>query len=353
MTENSVITVNTDAISRNLNVLKSYCDAGVEQMAVIKANAYGHGLVEVASAVAGQVKWFAVNDISEAIALRKAGIENAILVFGVPEKHDAQLYKKFDVTATVSSLENLDVLKPGTEYHLNFDTGMGRLGFRPEEAEKVNKQIRTYTDIHCTGIYSHFATADEPDSPKGSQQLQLFNNICRLFPNDLLVHMCNTAATVQFSDAHFDLVRNGIGMYGYAPGRIKIELSSSLGWTTRLVQVKKINKSETVSYGATWAAPENGYTGVIPVGYSDGIPRNLSGKFQVHIHGEKYAVVGTVTMNYCMVWLGKQKLPAGTEVELIGQNSTAETWAETAGTIPYEILTGLSPHITRHYAGLK
>lgn len=352
MIEDSLITVDLNTISDNLKKLKSYCAAGVQQMAVVKANAYGHGLVSVARAVSGQVEWFAVNSIQEAVTLRENGIGNSILVFGVPDESNAKLYQKHSITATVSSFESLNVLSPGTEYHLNFDTGMGRLGFRPEQAEKIRKQVAQHANIDCTGIYSHFATADEPASPKGKQQLQLFQKLRNGFPNDLLTHMCNTAATVQYPEAHFDLVRNGIGIYGYAPGKVKVDLSPALSWSTKLIQIKHIKKSETVSYGATWAADKEGFLGVIPVGYSDGIPRRLSGKFDVLINDKRYPAAGTVTMNYCMVWLGKEKVKTGTGVQLMFEGSTAQTWAEKTGTIPYEILTGLSQKIPRRYISL-
>lgn len=350
MSEKSVIEINLSVVSDNLKLLKSYCDPRVKQMAVVKANAYGHGAVEVARAVCGQVDWFAVNGITEAVALRENGILNSILVFGVPMQAEAALYKKHNITATISSSDHFDVLPAGTDYHLNFDSGMGRLGFDPEQAEPVKELIKNHPHIHCKGIYSHFATADEPGSPKAEEQLKTFKDLRSRFDSKLLTHMCNTAGTVQYPDAHFDLVRNGIGMYGYAPGMVSLKnVKPALTWKTRLIQVNQIRKSETVSYGAVWKAPQDGYIGVIPAGYADGIPRNLSGKFSVMVDGKARPVVGTVTMNYCMIWLGKKKLKPGTEVELLGSKLNARHWADAAGTIPYEILTRLPTHLSRKY----
>lgn len=347
---NSLITVDLDTISRNLQVLKSYCKPGIQQMAVVKADAYGHGAIKVAQATAGQVNWFAVNDVKEAVELRENGIKNPILVFGVPEEKETSLYKKYGITATVSSLAHFQLLQAGTEYHLNFGTGMNRLGFRPGQVEDVLAAKEKYSDLNCTGIYSHFATADEPGSAKVEQQLQLFRDLRSHFGSDLLTHLCNTAGTVERPEGQFDLVRNGIGMYGYSPGETAIPgLKPALSWRTKIVQVNRVKQSETVSYGAAWKAEADGYIGIIPVGYSDGIPRSLSGNFSVMIEGKRYPVAGTITMNYCMVSLGNMKIEPGTEVDLLNDTRTAKGWADTLETIPYEILTGLSNKICRKY----
>ncbi|MBN2731246.1 MAG: alanine racemase [Balneolaceae bacterium] len=347
---NSIITINLDVISNNLKILKSYCKPGVEQMAVVKADAYGHGAVKVAQAIAGQVQWFAVNDVYEAVELRENGIKNPILVFGIPKKTEADLYKKLRITATISSLAHFQLLEAGTEYHLNFNTGMNRLGFRAGQVQDVLNAKEKYSDLKCTGIYSHFATADEPGSAKVEHQLQLFKELRSHFGPDLLTHLCNTAGTVECPEGQFDLVRNGIGMYGYSPGELAIPgLKPALSWTTKIVQVNRIKQSETVSYGAAWKADKDGCIGVIPVGYSDGIPRSLSGNFSVVIEENRYPVAGTVTMNYCMVCLGAQELEQGISVQLLGENITAKDWANTSDTIPYEILTGLSHRISREY----
>jgi len=350
---NSILTVDLDAIASNVDILQSYLKEGVCQMAVVKADAYGHGAVQVAHKIAGQVSWFAVNDIQEAIALRDGGIRIPILVFGVPEKVAARLYNEYDITATISSEDHFKWLNDGTRYHLNFDTGMNRLGFRPEQIDEVLQLNKNHPQLNCTGIYSHFATADERGSEKINQQHEIIEKIREQFDKKLLTHMCNTAGMIQRSGAQFDLVRTGIGIYGYSPGQIEIsDLKSAIHWKTQLVQVNPIKESETVSYGARWQAPKDGYIGIIPVGYSDGIPRGLSGKFEVNIEGESYAVVGTVTMNYCMIDLGEKPFDAGTEVYLWDSHHTPQDWARATDTIPYEILTGISS-VPREFVGAK
>jgi len=347
---NSICTVDLNAISNNVDALQSRCRPGVQQMAVVKADAYGHGAVKVAKKVAPQVGWFAVNDIYEAIELRDNGIQKPILVFGVPAEGEAHLYRKHEITATVSSSHHFTVLPEGTEYHLNFDTGMNRLGFRAEQSDEVIELKNNHPELKCTGIYSHFATADEPGSKKINQQLELFKQIRKRFDSSLLTHLCNTAGLIQCPEAQFDLVRTGIGIYGYSPGQVELpELKPAISWETHLVQVKPIKKSETVSYGAGWTAKEDGFIGVIPVGYADGIPRSLSGDIEVSINGKNYPMAGTITMNYCMIDLGKKQFKTGTEVYLWNQHHTAKEWADKMDTIPYEILTNLPRAVQREY----
>lgn len=351
MKNNSVIEIDLSVIKNNIDVLQSHLKPGVGQMAVVKAEAYGHGAVAVAQAIASKVAWFAVNDIYEAVVLRESGISNPILVFGVPLKAEAKLYREHKITATISAVDHFQHLQAGTEYHLNFDTGMSRLGFRAEQLDEVRRLKDEYTKLNCTGIYSHFATADERGSAKVQKQLQAFKNICGRFDSELLTHMCNTSGIIACPDAQFNLVRTGIGIYGFSPGKVSIpQLEPAISWRTQLVQVNPIKKMETVSYGANWTANGEGFIGIIPVGYSDGIPRGLSGNFEVTIDKKQYPVVGTVTMNYCLVDLGRNPIKVGAEVYLWNQQHNAQHWAKKMDTIPYEILTGIPSKIQRrHY----
>lgn len=347
----SEIVVDLGIIRDNLELIKRHIDPGTRMMAVVKANAYGHGSVEVARAIRDSVQWLAVNDAGEGIELREAGIELPILVFGVPEERTAKRYREYDLTATVSRLSHFALLEEGTRYHLNFDTGMGRLGLSVDEIQAVKKQMEDHSALHCTGIYSHLATADQPDSPKVLRQLELFRNVRKEFSPDLLTHVSNTGGALYYNDTDFDMVRTGIGMYGYppAPGDMK-GLKPALEWISYLAQVKKIGKGDTVSYGAAWEAPEEGYIGVVPVGYEDGLRRLLSGKIKVSIEGRPYPQAGTITMNYFMVYLGQNELPEGTEVAILHKEGfTAEQMAQKLQTISYEVLVSLSRQIPRRY----
>lgn len=348
---NSSVIVDLSAIRCNLTAIKAKLNTGTKVMAVLKADAYGHGSIAVAEAIAEEADWFAVNDIEEGIELRDAGMEQPILVFGVPDSDTASLYSSYSLTATISDLAHFGLLPAGTKYHLNFDTGMGRLGFRSDQIKKVMSEMDAHPELMCTGIYSHFATSDNPGSPKVERQLELFKEIRSVFPQNLLTHISNTGASFFYSDIAFDMVRTGIGIYGYPPGETAIsELQPALEWHSYLTQVHPVKKGDTVSYGAHWQAPESGYVGVIPVGYEDGLKRALSGKIGFKIGGKVYPQAGTITMNYCMVFLGRKKFSVGEKVILISRSAqTVQNWAEKMGTIPYEIVTSISSKIPRVY----
>ncbi|HEX6982933.1 MAG TPA: alanine racemase [Balneolaceae bacterium] len=347
---NSAVTVNLAALKENVSKLRSFINKETGVMAVVKANAYGHGAAKVAEALSPIVEAFAVNDIQEAIELRENNISKPVLVFGVPEKSFAAMYRKYDLTATVSSEDHFEILPDNTSYHLNFDTGMGRLGFHPDKARKVARLAARHTELSCTGIYSHFASAHKPESGSVHRQCKLFQTVREHFPPDLKTHICNTGGTAFYRIKQFDMVRLGIGMYGYSPGKAKIQgLKPVLKWSSRLVQVNKVKAGKAVSYGSIWRVPRDGYVGVIPVGYYDGLRRNLSGQFSVRIGTKSYKVVGIITMNFCMVYLGDDYFEPGTEAELIYPGNDAEDWAEKIGTISYEILTGINEKIPRKY----
>lgn len=347
---NSIVTVNLSALKQNVETLCCFLDEGTRIMAVVKANAYGHGAVKVAETLGPMVEAFAVNDIHEGIELREQGINKPILVFGVPEESFASQYRVHNLMATISSKEQFELLPNGTSYHLNFDTGMGRLGFLPGEAEQVAQMIHQHSKLFCTGIYTHFATADKPGSEFVQRQHWQFKEILKHFPEELSTHIANTGGLAFYKTEQFNMVRLGIGLYGYPPGETAIEdLKPVLSWKSNLVQVKEIEAQKSVSYGARWFAPEDGYLGVVPVGYDDGLKRNLSGKISVLIGSETYDVVGTITMNYSMVFLGNDYYKSGTEVELLYPGSDALVWANKLDTIPYEILTSINEKIPREY----
>lgn len=347
---NATIEINLAKLKQNLQTLRSYLDEDTRVMSVVKADAYGHGAVEVASTLEPTVEAFAVNDIHEGIELRKQDITKPILVFEVPQKTTASQYRIHNLTATVSAKEHFDWLPNGTSYHLNFDTGMGRLGFAPEETERVLSLMKENNNLFCTGIYSHFATADNPGSDFVTEQHRLFTTIREQFPQEMTAHIANTGATAFYSSDQFDMVRLGIGLYGYAPGETQIkDITPVLHWKSKLVQIKPIHEDSTVSYGATWKAPRDGNLGIIPVGYDDGLKRSLSEELTVRIKGERYPLVGNITMNYSMVFLGDDEYKPETPVELLYEENNALDWASKIDTIPYEILTGINPKIPREY----
>jgi len=347
---NSYAEIDLQAITKNLQELRRRMSAK-KILSVVKCNAYGHGAVRVARQAEPDVDWFGVAFVDEAVQLRLGGIKKPILVFEVPSARTAAAYQTHGLTATISDLTHFSVLMDGTKYHLNFDTGMNRLGFSPDQAADVRKMAVANQRLICSGIYSHYSMADDPGSEEVEQQLDEFRNILEHFGEVPLVHICNTGGAVHYHLEEFDMIRTGLVQLGYAAGEVQPEwLEPVLTWKSKVVQVKKIQKGERVSYGGTWTASDDCYIGTIPVGYGDGVPRSLSNRLQVSVNGDLYPVVGNVTMDYIMINLGDTKLPADSEVTILGGDAwTAATWAEEAGTNVHEILTGLSDRMARSY----
>lgn len=348
---NSYASVYGERLLHNLEILNRRMKPGVLKLAVVKADAYGHGAVPVARHVARHVDMFAVAQVDEGIELRKGGIRNPILVLGTPNSHNAEAFTHFGLTATVSDMEHFKVLPAGAAYHLNFDTGMGRYGFQPGQVSEVKEAISRHGELHCKGIYSHFSMAHLPENSFVYRQLELFNSIRAQFDEALTTHISNSGGVLYYPGARFDMVRYGIGLYGYSPGPETVEgLQPVLEWKSRLAQVKRMEKGGNVSYGNSWQAPRPGWLGVVPVGYADGLPRALSNRLQVAIGGNRFDSVGTVTMDNIMVWLDQEPMKTDTEVSVLGGDAmNAREWADLTATIPYEILVRISSRVQRKF----
>ncbi len=348
---NSIANIHLDFLLKNLKAIKNRVPAK-KVLAVVKCDAYSHGAVKVSRTIEKEVDWLAVAHIDEGIELRMAGIKIPILVFGVPTYETAAAYQTHNLTATVSHDSHFSILMDGTSYHINFDTGMGRLGFRPVNAASVREMAIANQRLICSGIYSHYATADDPGSDFVILQNERFQKVLSHFPEVPLVHMSNTGAIANYPEInHFNMVRTGLGVLGYNSGNTQYEwLNPILTWKTKIVQVRPIEKGDTVSYSSTWIAPKNGYLATLPVGYGDGIPRSLSNKLNVLINNKLYQQVGNVTMDMVMIYLEDDKLAVDSEVTLLGEGAwDASDWAKHAGTNVHEILTNLTNRITFQY----
>jgi alanine racemase len=348
-THSTCIIIHADHLLHNLKFLAGKAKKGIKKMSVVKADAYGHGAVSISRIAEPFTDWFGVASTEEAVELRDAGIVKPVLVFGVPVPETAPLYTKFGLTAVVSSMHQFEYLQVGTRYHISFDTGMGRLGFMPEQAGDVLEATRKYEHLQPEGIMSHFATADDPGSAKAYEQIREFKSVRAIFPDHLLTHMANSGGLIHYPESHFDMVRHGISMYGYKPGKQQTEgLKPVLGWEATIAQCRKLKRGETVSYGATWAAPADGYLYTVSAGYADGIPRLLSGKFSVVMNGKPIEQRGTVTMDYIMLFSDQPAWPNVDVVQILDTDvHHAGTWAETLDTIPYEIVCGINPKVKR------
>ncbi len=347
----STAVIDKQALKKNLAWLKERSKTD-KAIAVVKANFYGHGAIEAARTLESDVEQFAVATIDEAIQLRRGGIELPILVLGVPHKNASAVYKEYDLTASVSQLNHFELLEDGTEFHVVIDTGMRRLGIFPSQLDKLKKKLNEEDSrLVCRGVFSHYATAEDPGSDFVHLQNERFQQVRASLPIDLDFHMSNSPAVIHYDIDHFDAIRVGIGLTGYAPGRVQTDsLEPILTWQTELVQVRPISKGDTVSYEGSWRAPEDGYLGTLPVGYADGVSRMLSNRLEVRIDDKYYSQVGNVTMDYTMIFLRDNKLKEGSKVDLIGGGGwRADRWAREAGTITHEIICGLSERVRREY----
>jgi alanine racemase len=357
--------VDLDCINENVNSVKKHLPAQVEIMAVVKANAYGHGDVQVAkTALSAGASFLAVALLDEAVALRRKGIHAPILVLGATRAENVQVAAQYDISLTVFQkewlLEAQKHLSIGdnVSLHIKVDTGMGRIGVRsPDELATVEQLILGDERFHFEGIFTHFATADELDIRYFQQQLVLFENLLKvLTKRPKYIHTSNSAAAIRFPNAYFNVVRLGIAMYGLTPSlqmekEIPFPLKEAFSLQTKLVHVKQVKKGDKVSYGATYESKDDEWIGTIPIGYADGWIRRLQGQ-EVLVDGKRSPIVGRVCMDQCMVRL-PAKLPVGTPVTLIGQQGqqfiSVNEIAAKLETINYEVPCIITNRVPRIY----
>ncbi|MEH7093466.1 alanine racemase [Neobacillus vireti] len=357
--------VDLDCIAENVSSVRKHLPEKVEIMAVVKANAYGHGDVQVAkTALSAGASLLAVAFMDEAVALRHKGIHAPILVLGASRPEDVQVAAKYNISLTVFQKDWLQQaqqhLASGdrVSLHIKVDTGMGRIGVRSrDELSSVEQFILKDERFHFEGIFTHFATADELDTRYFKQQLALFEELLKgLTKQPKYVHTSNSAAAIRFPHAYFNAVRLGITMYGLTPSlemqkEIPFPLKEAFSLQTRLVHVKKVKKGDKVSYGATYESGSDEWIGTIPIGYADGWIRRLQGQ-EVLVDGKRSPIVGRICMDQCMVRLPAQ-LPVGTAVTLIGrQGQEFISINEIAGkleTINYEVPCIISNRVPRLY----
>lgn len=356
------VIIDLKAIQENVLAVKKHIPKETQVFAVVKANAYGHGAVEVAHCLKDRVDKFCVSNIDEAIELRKAGIDLPILVLGVVMPSEIALAKTYNVTLTVASLDWYNLAKEegyelsDLKVHLKIDSGMGRIGLK--SSQEVNRLISdlTVSDVVIEGIFTHFATADEVSDEKFNQQLTNFKTLlAELEDCPSLVHASNSATSLWHSETIFNAVRLGIVIYGLNPSGKVLELpytiKPSLRLETHLVHVKELSEGDTVGYGATYQVSGQEIVGTLPIGYADGFIRRLQG-FHVLVDGQFCDIIGRVSMDQTTVRLPKA-YPLGTKVTLIGSDKgntilTTEM-ADYLGTINYEVVCLLTDRIPRYY----
>ena len=362
------ILVDLDAITHNLGAIRKR--VGVPVMGIVKAEAYGHGLVPVARHLQAQgVDQLGVAFLEEGIALREAGITLPILVLGGIFGPQAADLIAHDLEVTVSSLDKLRQVEAAAgslgrkaTVHLKVDTGMERIGVHSYSCAALIEAAVASQWCTIKGIYSHLACSDDPSSPMTALQVERFAEACahfeRLGAPMPLRHLANSGGVLHFPETWLDMVRPGIVLYGVLPdpaSQRSMDLRPALSLVSQVVYFKVVRAGNPVSYGATWAPAADTRVVTVPIGYGDGWPRALSSRGQVLVRGHRYPVVGRICMDQFMVDIGCDSAWNEDEVVLVGTSGaetiTVEDVALAAGTIGYEILTGLNGRIPRAYRG--
>lgn len=363
-------TVDLSALRHNVQRLRDKAE-GAGLMAIVKADGYGHGAVPVVRTLRDEgVRHFAVARPAEAIRLREAGLSETILVLGAPFPNQLSVYTHYDLDMTVSSVQAAEAAIQHGEtgqpirVHAKVDTGMGRIGLSREDARAVISRLVDAPGVDLAGVWTHFATADEPESPFAEIQLARFESLL----SDLdvatgYIHAANTGALLTIGGRTHafstPLVRTGIALYGLAATpelHARIDLQPVMRLRARVTHLKTVSAGTPISYGARWRAPRTTRIATLGVGYGDGYPRLCSDEATVRIGGEQRPIVGSICMDMCMVDLGPPEnslakgIDVGDEALLFGPaGPTVYDVADWAETIPYEICCGISPRVPRRY----
>ncbi|WP_233604406.1 alanine racemase [Micromonospora sp. HM5-17] len=363
--------VDLDAIAHNTRVLAGRTEADL--LAVVKADAFGHGFLEVArTALASGARWLGVTSQAEALALRVAGIEAPVLSWLHAPDEDFGPAVAARVDLSVASVAHLDAVVAAAErvgrradVHLKVDTGLSRNGATEDdwpELVRLAHGQEAAGRVRVRGIWSHLAGSGLPGDPLDGAQLRRFNRALatarRLGLNPEVAHLAGSAALVGRPETHFDLVRPGIALYGVEPlpGR-SVGLRPAMTLRSRVILTKRVPAGTGIAYGHDYVAPVATTLALVPVGYADGVPRSAAGRAEVWIGGRRHPVAGRVTMDQIVVDVGDLPVRTGDEVLLFGRGDRGEPtvvdWARWAGTNPHEIFTGIGARVIRRYLPIR
>ena len=365
--DNTYVTIDLDTIAANFQAIQK--KAGVPVMAVIKADAYGHGAIPVARQLQDCCAFFGVSSMSEALELRRAGISTPILILGpipasafaiaIRENIRPSIFRYEDALELSRAAKELGQRAP---FHLVVDTGMSRIGFQAtEEDADICRDICRLPNLIAEGLFSHFATADSADLQRSLIQAERFRAFDRMLRDRgvqiPMRHLDNSAGIINFGD-HYELVRSGIITYGMYPSdqvdRAGLNISPALTWSSRVTHVKTLEAGREVSYGGTYVTTGETLIATVPVGYADGYRRSLSGKFYVLINGQPAPILGRICMDQMMVDVTNiPGVTVGDRVVLIGRDGersiSVEEIAAAADSFNYEFICGISRRVPRYY----
>ena len=355
--------INYQNISNNVAQICELTNKPV--MAVVKADAYGHGLINSSqAALLGGAQWLGVALLSEAIEIRKAGITAPLLAWLTPPGADFESAIKNDIDLSISSIQQLQEIYAASlrvgliaRVHLKVDTGMSRSGALDEFPELVSElnRLTSANEIELVGTWSHFACADEPAHPLNAEQIKRFNSALEYMNDENLNpgirHIANSSAIIGLPEARFDLVRAGLIIYGLSPTNIppkNLSLKPAMELRARLLLVKEIPRGATVGYGATMQVTKETKIGIVTFGYADGLPRSTDGSAYFLHNNLPAHLIGRVSMDQCAIDLGiDSSAKAGDEVLIFGEKLLVNELAKAAGTISYEIVSGIGSRTPR------
>jgi len=365
--------IDLGALTRNLATLHAAAP-GVDVLAVVKADAYGHGAVGVSRVLeAAGVEWLGVALLEEGAEIRRAGVEVPILVLGTARPAKIALYARYGLTPTISSVSELALWRNWTAgqttvqpIHLKVDTGMGRLGVPVAKVPQALELLRTHPGLELAGLLSHFGDADDLESPRNPAQEARFSEVLGLLTPEererTLIHMANSAAALHRPASRYGLVRLGIALYGLDPAErpdrplapeARTDLRPVMSVRARIVQVRGLPAGTAVSYGGRTVTRRRSVIAVVPVGYADGYAWRLTGKAEALVRGRRVPVAGSVTMDMTLLDVTDAGAELGDEVVLLGKQGseeiTATELAAHAGTISWEILCHLGLRLPRRY----
>ncbi len=362
--------INLSNLIFNYQSIANKVGRNVIVMPVVKADAYGHGMIDCVKALLNtkpKPKYFAVALIEEAIEFKRKFPDVDVLVFGKILPEDFKIISKWRITPTVYDFPTLKSLsefakkkKIRIKFHLKIDTGMGRVGIQLNELEDYLNFIRENKSIQLEGIYTHFATSDARDKSFAFEQLEKFNIAIEITKSKIkdvkYFHAANSGAILDLPQAYFNMVRPGISLYGYYPSREtseSIPLKPVMSIKTKVSFLKWVNKDTSISYGRIYFTKERTQIGTLPIGYADGYNRLLSNRGKVIYRNKIYDVVGRVTMDQIMVNFGSDDISLDEEVIVLGSSESfkfdADDIAQLINTIPYEVCTSISKRVKRKF----
>ncbi len=363
-TRSTQVFINSEALRSNIRIIRENLPAGTAIMAMVKANAYGHGIIECSRIAQEEgIDFLGIAFASEGAAIREAGITLPMILMTPPEPEELDAIIEHDIETILCSMESLTILNQKAlahdtvlPVHVFIDTGMHRDGIMPDETLQFVHAVLASPGLQWKGLCTHFATADSDDISFMMEQERIFSACIQVLSEHNLIpeiiHIGNSAALMRIPEKMGNLARPGLSLYGYSPiPGLFPGLQPVLTLRSTLMSIRNVKEGESVSYGRSFIAEKDTKIGTIPIGYGDGLFRALTGKLHCIIDGKRFPIVGNICMDECMVDLGDSDIQEGAIVTFIGNDNgteqTAEDLAKLLNTIPYEITTAISARVPR------